>query len=314
MTGPADVARLAAERGALSTAMGSRPDARPLAELAHALGACGRVGLLSARVVLPAVLLGRADVDGATTSALGDGDDDLALDVVTCMSRRDAATWRLTGVKPQVAGAMTAERLVAAVRMGSEIAIAEVDLDADGVQRSPVATLGRAGDADVRLDDVVVPDDRTVTGLAALERIERAATLVTLVQAAEGAGLLARLLELTVEQGRARYAFGRPLGSFQAFQHACADMAMERELADALVERAAHSVTAIDASRARTFASGAAVRAARTAVQLHGGRGFLDDSEVSRLYRLAKESQLRWGGPRAHLRRIAADLSQPTSW
>lgn len=111
-----------------------------------------------------------------------------------------------------------------------------------------------------------------------------------------------RALEITLDYVRNRNAFGRPIGSFQAFQHSCAEIAMERQLAIQLAARAAATGALRDALRARAFNGAAAGRAATRAVQLQGGRGFLDSSEVSRLFRAAKDGELRWGSVDSALR------------
>lgn len=284
-------------------------DLRALVAIAREAGASGVAGQLVPQVVVPVAVLGAG---GAWTTALGDGAEDLDLEPkrLTCrLVRNLAGRASLDGSKSFVAGALTAERALVAARADDDsLAIVAVDLAAPGVTRVPLATLGRAGDADLRFDAVAVaPVARHA------ERLPQALALATLVQAAEAAGMLDRLLELSVEQGHGREAFGRPVGSFESFQHACADMAMERELADTLVDHAAATGRAEDAARARAFTGDAAVRAARAALQLQGGRGFLDDNEVARLYRQAKESQLRWGSPRAHLRDSARRLDGRTS-
>ncbi|HWK29566.1 MAG TPA: acyl-CoA dehydrogenase family protein [Solirubrobacter sp.] len=275
-------------------------DLRALCASARSFGADGAANRLVPHVVLPALLGGAPP--GVVTTALGEAGEDFDLDAVTCAF--DGRT--LTGRKPLVSGALESESALVAARTDDGVVLVLVRFDAAGVQRRPLRTLGRLGDADVRFDHAAV--DVVVDAATVAARTERAFAVATLVQAAEGAGILHQLLEYSLAQGHERYAFGRPVGSFMAFQHMCAEIAMERELADTAVDRAAVAGTALATAQARLFVGGAAVRAARTGVQLQGGKGFLDDSPVARLYRQAKESQLRWGAPRLHQRRLAADL------
>jgi len=272
-------------------------DLRELAALARSLGADAAANRLVPHVLLPALLAGGPA--GVVTTALGEADEDLDLEAVACRLEDG----RLTGRKPLVSGALECERALVAARAGGDVVLALVNLSANGVTRRPIRTLGRGGDAEVTFAGATVEEVVDPSG-----RVERAFAVTALAQAAEGAGILHQLLELSLVQGHERHAFGRPVGSFMAFQHACADMAMERELADTAVDRAAVSGAELDAVRARVFVAGAAVRAARAGVQLQGGKGFLDDSPVARLYRQAKESQLRWGAPRLHHHRLARAL------
>jgi alkylation response protein AidB-like acyl-CoA dehydrogenase len=290
LDGPA-AARLAAESGVLG-AISRGDDLRQLARLATAVAASGAANVLVPRVVLPALLAPGAAVDGTTTIALGELDDDLDPSAPGC--RLDDGV--LDGAKPLVSAAGATSALVSATAREG-VVLVEVDLRAHGVTVEAVSTIGRGGDADLRFDAVAIATDAIVADAARLsERLAAAAPTIALVQAAEGRGLLRRMLELAVEHGRERYAFGRPIGSFQAFQHACADMAMDLELTEALVDYAAAIPTLVHALEARVFVADAVVAGSRAALQLQGGGGFLDEHPVARLYRQAKESQLRWGG------------------
>jgi alkylation response protein AidB-like acyl-CoA dehydrogenase len=291
------VAKLAAEAG-VPGAFEEGADLRPLVELADALGAAGAANLLVPHVVLPALLAPGLPLDGATTVALGEGDDDFALDSVECRLEGGA----LGGPKPLVsAAAGFAKRALVAARADGVVLVG-VDLDAEGVEIEPVPTIGRGGDANLAFSGVTVGEDAVLADSAELaERLERAAQFVALVQAAEGRGMLRAMLDLAVKRGIEREAFGRPIGSFQAFQHACADMAMDLELASALVDHGAAVPTLAGALQARLFVADAAVAGSRAALQLQGGMGFLDDHPVARLYRQAKEAQLRWGSTERQL-------------
>jgi alkylation response protein AidB-like acyl-CoA dehydrogenase len=294
-------------RGAAAYAGRNAGDLRALAEAARSLGADGAANLLVPHVVLPLLLLDEPSQTGDVTTALGCDGEDFELAATGCAI---AAGNRLTGFKRLVSGGLVAERVLVSVDLGGAQTLGVVNLDAPGVSRRGVTTIGRGPDADIDFRSVEV---EILDPAKTAARLPHALTVATIIQAAEGAGMLDRLIEMSVSQGTERFAFGRPVGSFQAFQHACADMAMDRELSDAVVDRAIASQDERDASRARAFVARAAVRASRTAIQLQGGQGFLDDHPVSRLYRLAKEAQLRWGSEVWHLRRIARWLGESPS-
>lgn len=115
-------------------------------------------------------------------------------------------------------------------------------------------------------------------------RISVAALSMSLAKAA---------LRLAVEHARTREQFGRPLGDFQAIGHMIADIATEYEAARALVYRAAWLADnerpfATEAAMAKLYASEVANRAASRSVQVHGGYGYIRESEISRFYADAK--------------------------
>jgi alkylation response protein AidB-like acyl-CoA dehydrogenase len=297
------VARLAAAAG-VPECLAEGGDLRPLVELATALGAAGAGNLLVPHVVLPALLAPDLPLDGTTTVALGEEDDDFDLGAVECRFADGA----LSGAKPLVsAAAGFAKRALVAAANADGVALASVDLGAEGVEVAPVPTIGRGGDADLAFSAAAAETAADPAALA--ERLERVIPIVALVQAAEGRGMLAAMLELAIEHGREREAFGRPIGSFQAFQHACADIAMDLELAAVLVDHGADVPTLTGALQARLFVADAVVAGSRAALQLQGGAGFLDDHPVARLYRQAKESQLRWGSTERQLDAVWASES-----
>jgi alkylation response protein AidB-like acyl-CoA dehydrogenase len=148
-------------------------------------------------------------------------------------------------------------------------------------------------------------------GAAAL--FDRAALAVTI----DGLGLSRAMLDATVEYAKVREQFGRPIGSFQAVKHACADMAVQIAVAQELVGAAVGQLAAgdPDASRAvsmaKSYAGPAAVAVAGKAMQLHGGIGYTWESGIHTFLKRAALDQALFGSPRAHRRRLASGLDRP---
>lgn len=122
-------------------------------------------------------------------------------------------------------------------------------------------------------------------------RVSVAALALSLAQAA---------LRLARNHVTAREQFGRPLADFQAVRHMVATMATEIDAARQLVYRAAWlgdqgRPFAKEAAMAKLFASEVANRAASTSVQLHGGYGWMRESEISRFYADAKVLEIGEG-------------------
>jgi hypothetical protein len=104
--------------------------------------------------------------------------------------------------------------------------------------------------------------------------------LGTVLAAAEAVGVAERALEMSVAYAKVRQQFGRPIGSFQAVKHRCADMAVRAEVARSAVTWAAVALRdgepepARHAHGAKALASAAAVANASENVQNHGGIGY----------------------------------------
>ena len=118
--------------------------------------------------------------------------------------------------------------------------------------------------------------------------------------AALALGLTERCVELAVDYAKTREAFGRPIGSNQGIAFQCADLQVMADASRALVYRAA---ALKDAGRpikqaaavAKLYATESAVSATRIATQVFGGAGFIEGSEVARLYRDAKVLEIGEG-------------------
>ncbi|RME76643.1 MAG: acyl-CoA dehydrogenase, partial [Planctomycetota bacterium] len=118
--------------------------------------------------------------------------------------------------------------------------------------------------------------------------------------ASQALGIGMRALEESILYAKERKAFGQPIAKFQAIQHKIANMAMELEAAKLLIYQAAYLKDqnlphSKEASMAKLFASEAANRAAKEAVQIHGGVGYTTEFVVERLYRDAKITEIYEG-------------------
>lgn len=127
--------------------------------------------------------------------------------------------------------------------------------------------------------------------------------------AAELVGMAAALEKVTIEHARAREQFGVPIGSFQAVKHALANVHVDVESARSLVYRAAAAPNDPAAvHQAKAAASDAALHAARTAVQVHGGMGITREHDVSLMYLRARQSSMVLGTSDFHWNRAADAL------
>jgi alkylation response protein AidB-like acyl-CoA dehydrogenase len=142
--------------------------------------------------------------------------------------------------------------------------------------------------------------------------LERALEIATVALTAEMVGGMQRVLETTVAYAKTRKQFGKPIGSFQAVQHMCADMYLETESARsaayytawALEENAPDASTAV--SIAKLYASEASRTVGNRGIQVHGGMGFTWENDLHLFYRRAKASETMLGDGAFHRERIAS--------
>jgi len=118
--------------------------------------------------------------------------------------------------------------------------------------------------------------------------------------AAQATGILAACLQASVDFAKEREAFGKPIGAFEGVSFKIAQMATDLDAARLLVYRAAARCDrgepfAVEASKAKLFASTAARKHASEAVQIHGGYGYTTEFPVERYYRDAKITELYEG-------------------
>ena len=134
---------------------------------------------------------------------------------------------------------------------------------------------------------------------------DRAAVAV----ACDSLGISEAMLSATVAYAKVRQQFGRPIGSFQAVKHACADMqvhiAVSRQLVRAAIESVVHGRDDGAASMAKSYACTAAVDIAGKAMQLHGGIGYTWESGIHVYLKRAALNRSLFGSPAAHRKELA---------
>ncbi len=123
-----------------------------------------------------------------------------------------------------------------------------------------------------------------------------------------------RAMELAVEYARDRKQFDRPIGSYQAVSHRCAQMLLEVEGARSASYYAAWTAEsepetlALAASMAKAYASDAGWRVCTSSLQVHGGIGFTWEHDLHFFLKRAKVDGLLYGSAKEH-REIVADMS-----
>ncbi|PYQ58391.1 MAG: acyl-CoA dehydrogenase [Acidobacteria bacterium] len=246
------------------------------------------------RKVLPSLAAGET-LGGFGLTEPGSGSDAASLKT---SAKRDGDSWVLNGEKAWITNAGYAGWYVVVARTNPEagkrgLSAFVVPGDAPGFSTGkPEEKLGLKASrtAQIYFSDCRVPAENLLgeegQGLKiALATLDHSRLGI----AAQAAGIHQRALELAVSYAKERVQFGQPIANNQAIQFKIAQMATELAASRALLFAAAAAEHTSQAGRlaaqAKVYASEAANRACQESLQIHGGNGFHDDYEISRLYR-----------------------------
>ncbi len=272
------------------------------------------------RRFLPAIARGELVATTAHLEANGSWDES----GITMPARKSGAGFLLEGDKLFVNDAHIADFFLVAARTGAkrsgakrggDVTLFAIDAKRPGITVTPLKTMDQTRKLSAVAMRGVKASSADVVGevnngwpvLAAA--IDRAKVAL----AAEMMGGAQKVLETTVEYTKVREQFGRPIGSFQAVQHKCANMMVDVEGAKSAVYYAAWAVSndAADARTAAAVAKAAASdayrRTAADGIQVHGGIGFTWEHDMHLYFKRAKSSEFTFGDANFN-REIVAQL------
>jgi alkylation response protein AidB-like acyl-CoA dehydrogenase len=228
-------------------------------------------------------------------------------------------SWSLDGTKSYVVDGLAAGLLLVAARTAEGVGLFAVAGDAPGLGREPLGVMDLTRKL-ARLTFSGTPARLVGEVGAGWTPVERALALAAAALGAEQVGGAQQCLDMTVAHARTRVQFDRPIGSFQAIKHKCADVlvaveearsaayyagwAADRALASGAAgaggDPAAWDECLLAASLARAACSPAYLRAAGECVQVHGALGFTWEHDAHLYLKRAKASSLLFGDPAYH--------------
>lgn len=196
-----------------------------------------------------------------------------------------------------------------------------VERGASGVTTERLDVVGPNADNDVRFAGVAVPADRVLGDVGGGAAVAATATAFgAAATCAEMVGGAQRVLDMTVEYAGQREQFGRPIGSFQAVQHHCADMAIDvltaRFIAFEAIWRLAAPAQAPDdvaltVAVAKSWVSDAYQRVCALGHQVHGAIGFTAEHHLHHYLQHATSAALAFGDGDFHADRVADGIGLP---
>jgi alkylation response protein AidB-like acyl-CoA dehydrogenase len=236
---------------------------------------------------------GKWDESGITMEATASGDG-----------------YTLTGTKMFVLDGHTASLIIVAARTAKGVSLFTVAGDAAGLTRTALSTMDQTR-KQAKLEFAGTPATLLGTEGEGWAVLSSVLDLAAVGLAAEQVGGAQKVLEMAVEYAKVRVQFGRPIGSFQAIKHKCADMLLEVESAKSAAYYglwcAAEQNDELPsvASLAKAYCSEAYFHATAENIQIHGGIGFTWEHPAHLYFKRAKSSELLFGDPTYHRELLA---------
>jgi alkylation response protein AidB-like acyl-CoA dehydrogenase len=220
--------------------------------------------------------------------------------------------YTLDGIASLVPEGPSADCFLVSAAEGDAVTQFVIDAATPGVTVTPLDGLDLTRRfADVRFDGASVPASAVLgTAGAAQASVDAQLDLAVALTLAESIGAMRQLAEITVEYSKARIAFGRPIGSFQALKHILADISFWAEVSTASAGAAADAVadarpTASEiVSIAKAYVGDAGTQLAQQCLQVHGGIGFTWEHDLHFYLRRLAADRVLYGDPEWHRERI----------
>lgn len=226
----------------------------------------------------------------------------------------------INGTKLFVLNAHTADDLLVAVRTRDDggpedgISLLLVPAATAGVSITPLNTIASDRQFEVDFRNVEVGADALLGDLnQGWPVIKKTLDHAMVAKCAEMVGMAQVAFEMSVDYAKNRVQFGRPIGSFQAIKHKCADMVIDVDGSRFITYRAAWNLTEgrdadQEVSMAKAWTSDACRRVCAQAHQLHGGIGFTKEYDLQLYFRRAKQGEVFYGDADIHREVVAQEI------
>ncbi|HJP91091.1 MAG TPA: acyl-CoA dehydrogenase family protein [Pyrinomonadaceae bacterium] len=246
------------------------------------------------------------------------GDSDAGGPSFATAKRKDNG-YVLNGTKLFVPDAHSADLILCTARSSGSsipkegISLFAVDQTSAGLNITTLKTMDQTRRLyEVKFNQVFVPEDRLLGKVGqASPAIEKVFCKATIGRSAEMVGGAQKMLDMCVDYAKQRIQFGRPIGSFQAIQHKCADMLLSIESARSAVYAAACAASedshdaALLASVAKAYTNDACRFVGGETIQIHGGMGFTWEHDAHLYFKRAKADEFSFGDATYHRARVA---------
>ena len=262
-----------------------------------------------------ALLPGIASGDTKATLAFTEPSGKWDASGITMEATQSGGDWVLNGEKMFVLDGHVADLIVVVARTAGSsgadgISFFTVAGDAVGLTRTALATMDQTR-KQARLEFADVKATPLGDGSAGWAALSKTLDQAAVALANEGVGGAQFVLDQSVEYAKVRVQFGRPIGSFQAIKHKCADMLLEVESGKSAAYYAAWAAAEdndelpVVAALAKAYVSDAYFHCAAENIQIHGGIGFTWEHDAHLYFKRAKSSEIFLGDATYHRELLA---------
>ncbi len=255
---------------------------------------------------LPGIAAGETIATVAFTEPSGKWDES----GITLEATGSGSEFTLNGTKMFVLDGHTANLIIVAARTAKGVSLFTVAGDAAGLTRTALSTMDQTR-KQAKLEFSNTPATLLGAEGEGWTILSTVLDLAAVGLAAEQVGGAQKVLEMAVEYAKVRVQFGRPIGSFQAIKHKCADMLLEVESAKSAAYYGMWCAAEMNdelpsvASLAKAYCSEAYFHATAENIQIHGGIGFTWEHPAHLYFKRAKSSELLFGDPTYHRELLA---------
>jgi alkylation response protein AidB-like acyl-CoA dehydrogenase len=258
------------------------------------------------KAYLPGIASGETIATVAFTEPNGKWDES----GITAEATKSGDGYTISGTKSFVLDGHVANLIIVAAKTDAGTSLFAVDGDAAGLTRTSLSTMDQTRkQAKLDLDDT--PATLIGEDGKGWDVLSTMLDLAAVSLAAEQVGGAQFVLDMAVEYAKVRVQFGRPIGSFQAIKHKCADMMVRVEAARSaayyagcVADQDSDELPQV-ASLAKACCSEAFFACAADSLQIHGGVGFTWEYDVHLYLKRAKSSETLLGDPAHHRERLA---------
>jgi alkylation response protein AidB-like acyl-CoA dehydrogenase len=269
------------------------------------------------KAILPRVAAGKQLLALAFTG------EDASYDIngLSLQVERESNDFFLTGRKRLVTDAQVADTLLCMAEPQAKEApdaldVFIVDPKSAGVHIKPLKTFTGEKLSDIEFDHVRVPEsDRLGNQSLSKSAMNKLLLTAAVGKSAEMVGYGQRVMEMTLDHAKNRIQFGRPVGSFQAVQHHCADMLTYLETSRYMMYQAAWQIAEglpfeKAASMSKAWVSDACRRLVALGHQVMGGLGFMEEIDLHLYFNRVKAAELAFGDADFHREYVARQLEK----
>jgi alkylation response protein AidB-like acyl-CoA dehydrogenase len=262
------------------------------------------------KTYLPGIASGETKAALAFTEPSGKWDEAGITLLASGPASGSGGDYTLNGTKMFVLDGHTADVIIVAARTAKGVSLFAVDGAASGLTRIALSTMDQTR-KQAKLEFADTPATLIGTEGEGWTVLSTVLDLAAVGLAAEQVGGAQKVLEMAVEYAKVRVQFGRPIGSFQAIKHKCADMLLEVESAKSAAYYGMWCAAEMNdelpsvASLAKAYCSEAYFHATAENIQIHGGIGFTWEHPAHLYFKRAKSSELLFGDPTYHRELLA---------